>query len=199
MPPPWATSSRTSRWSLSTVRDRGRKRLRSSRRRWSKCQSPRDVAGAHKPTRERMSREAYRLRTVAPARGSQELTSRWTARLKSARQFPASSDVTSRPAHSRRSHPQRGLTSMPPHPANKGPGHHPAQHTRSQAVLGPHGARRKTPGEMGWVLLGGTITSPDGTAPLVGNCGAPCGGCMRAARPQAPPRGRAAAGPSRTR
>ena len=106
-----------------------------------------------------MSREAYRLRTVAPARGSQELTSRWTARLKSARQFPASSDVTSRPAHSRRSHPQRGLTSMPPHPANKGPGHHPAQHTRSQAVLGPHGARRKTPGEMGWVLLGGTITT----------------------------------------
>lgn len=48
---------------------------------------------------------------------------------------------------------------MPPHPANKGPGHHPAQHTRSQAVLGPHGARRKTPGEMGWVLLGGTITT----------------------------------------
>ena len=24
-------------------------------------------------------------------------------------------------------------------------------------MLGPHGARRKTPGEMGWVLLGGTI------------------------------------------
>ena len=43
--------------------DRGRKRLKSSRRRWLKCQSPRADAGAHKPTRERTSREACRRRS----------------------------------------------------------------------------------------------------------------------------------------
>ena len=42
---------------------RGRKRLKSSRRRWLKCQSPRADAGVHRPTRERTSREACRRRS----------------------------------------------------------------------------------------------------------------------------------------
>ena len=39
-----------------------------------------------------MSREAYRLRTVAPARGSQELTSRWTARLRAQQSAAAAAE-----------------------------------------------------------------------------------------------------------
>jgi len=51
---------------------------------------------------------------------------------------------------------------MPRHatlPMDNGLGHHPAQHTRSRLTRGEGGQlRTKSPGEMGWVRFGGTVT-----------------------------------------
>ena len=51
---------------------------------------------------------------------------------------------------------------MPRHaalPMDNGLGHHPAQHTRSRLTRGEGGQlRNKSPGEMGWVRIGGTVT-----------------------------------------
>ena len=44
-------------------------------------------------------------------------------------------------------------------PRDNGLGHHPGQHTRSRLTRGEGGQlRNKSPAEMGWVRLGGTVT-----------------------------------------